>query len=200
MEPGVYRYRTSGAEGIDVLGGTEHPYPDETTITVVPDGCGTSLRWDALQERWDQWHLCVAAAGIQLQTDGIQYHEFFGQGESEAVVCDAQVLLVPIAPQARDPVQQSCLLASDPWLPLWEVLETDHRTVEGRDLRVQHVRMTIDDNDDFWEHLVVDWYLADNGLPIEVVETKTSRSPSAVGPVQYHEQYHLQVVSLTPLQ
>lgn len=199
-EPGVYRYRTTGVEGIDVLGGTEHPYPQETTITIVPGGCGVSLRWDALKERWDQWQLCSTADGIELGTDGIQYHEFFGQGESEPVRCDVRVLLVPNALDRSDPVQQSCLLADDPWLPTWEVLERTVRTVAGEQIEVQHVRMTIDDNDDYWEHLVVDWYLTDSGLPIDVTTTKSSRSPSQVGAVVYREEYHLEIVSLTPLQ
>ena len=41
--------------------------------------------------------------------------------------------------------------------------------VEGTEIEVQHVRMTVDDNDEYWEHTIVDWYLAPTGLPVEVV-------------------------------
>ena len=32
---GVYGYTTVGRESVDALGGAEHIYPDETTITFV---------------------------------------------------------------------------------------------------------------------------------------------------------------------
>ncbi len=67
------------------------------------------------------------------------------------------------------------------------------------EVAVQHVRMTVDDNDKYWEHTVVDWYLADTGLPVEVRSTKESRSPSPIGGVDYREQYHLELVSTIPL-
>jgi hypothetical protein len=93
-----------------------------------------------------------------------------------------------------------CTLADDPWTPSWEVLERTTRSVEGATIEVQHVRMTIDDGDEYFEHTVVDWYLAPTGLPVEMSSTKDSRTPSPIGAVVYHEQYDLQLISTTPLQ
>jgi hypothetical protein len=206
VAPGVYRYGTTGSESIDVLGGATHTYPAETTITVTAEGCGVLLRWDALVERRDEWRLCSTAAGVELQPVALQYHEFFGQRDAEDLVCDRAVLLVPVAtpttPTTADhvgPVTQSCMLADDPWLATWEVLETGRRTVDGASVDVRHVRMTVDDDDEHWEHTVVDWYLAGDGLPVEVVGTKESRSPSPIGAVVYRETYRLMLVSTVPL-
>jgi hypothetical protein len=200
VEQGIYRYNTTGSENIDALDGATHDYPSETTITVVASGCGVHLRWDALRERRDEWALCSTPDGIELQADGVQYHEFFGQPDEEAVTCDGAVLLVPVvAPIPGEVQSQSCTLADDPWLPSWEVLERTTRSVEGTQIEVQHVRMTVDDNDEYWEHTVVDWYLAATGLPVEVVCTKESRSPSPIGAVTYREQYDLKLISTTPL-
>jgi hypothetical protein len=135
-----------------------------------------------------------------LQTDGTQYHEFFGQADEEAVSCDTTVLLRPVAPGDGRPVEQSCTLADDPWRPTWQVLERGHRTVEGLDIEVQHVRMTVQDDDQYWEHTVIDWFLADNGLPVAVSATKSSLSPSPIGAVRYDERYELTIISMTPLQ
>jgi hypothetical protein len=195
----VYRYATTGQEQVDALDGTTHPYPPETTITVVPAGCGVSLRWDALQERWDQWQLCPTPDGIVLGLDGIQYHEFFGQPDDEAVACDVTVMLVAAQPGELAPQQQACMLAEDPWLPVWSTLEQASRTVDGRQVDVTHVRMQIEDADEYWEHTTIDWFLAPDGLPIEVQATKSSLSPSPIGPIRYDEQYHLQLQSLEPL-
>jgi hypothetical protein len=203
VEPGVYRYRTTGGEQIDALGGTSHEYPAETTITVVTEGCGVRLRWDALRERREEWSLCVTADGIELQPDAVQFHEFYGQGEAEQLTCDRPVLLVPADGSPRDGVTLDCTLAEDRWAPRWEVLERSTRQVDGEPMAVRHVRMTIDDTDEYWEDQVADWYLAAEGasagLPVEVSVVKSSRSPSIVGPVDYEEQYGLELVSLEPL-
>jgi hypothetical protein len=200
VEPGIYRYKTTGSEQIDALGGTSHDYPPETTLTVVAGDCGVHVRWDALRERRDEWGLCSTPDGIELSPNGVQYHEFYNQPDEEAVSCDRSVVLVPIAASVpTGPQQLSCTLADDPWMPTWEVLERTTRSVEGTTIDVQHVRMTIEDNDDYYEHTVVDWYLAATGLPIEMSSTKDSRTPSPIGGVVYHEQYDLELVSTTPL-
>ena len=201
VEPGIYRYKTMGSEQIDALGGTSHDYPAETTLTVIAGDCGVHVRWDALRERRDEWGLCSTPDGIELSPLGVQYHEFYNQPDEEAVSCDRSALLVPVADSGSDgPQQLSCTLAEDPWSPSWEVLDRTTRTVDGTTIDVQHVRMTIDDNDEYFEHTVVDWYLAPTGLPVEMSSTKDSRTPSPIGGIVYHEQYDLELISTTPLQ
>jgi hypothetical protein len=199
-EPGVYRYATDGVEGIDVLGGTEHRYPSETTITITPDGCGVRLRWDLLKERYEEWRLCATPHGIEQQRTGAFYHEFFQHGSREEMTCDRGVLVVPADRMPGDVVPLACMLNDRPWLPEWQVLERDVRTVEGVDVQVTHVRMTVTDDDAYWEHVVADWWIDDRGLPIEMTATKQSKSNSGlVGDVVYHETYTVTLASLTPL-
>jgi hypothetical protein len=199
-EPGVYRYLTDGNERIDVLGGATHPYPAETTITVAPDGCGVALRWDLLVERREEWRLCAASDGIVLQTSGSFYHEFFAHGSEELMVCNQSILLVPVDGEPRPAVPQRCTLNDREWLPVWEVLERDTRPVEGVDVAVTHVRMTVDDNDDYWEHVVADYWLDDHGLPVAMSAVKQSKSSSGlVGDVVYDEQYSATLASRVPL-
>lgn len=200
-EPGVYRYRTTGEESIDALGGATHIYPDVTTITVLPDGCGVLLRWDALQERRDEWRLCAAPDGIELQREGLKYQEFFGHSTSEDIRCDRTVLVVPTDRARRPPVTQECRMADDPWLPTWEVLAWDERTVDGTTLEVVHVRMTVHNDDPtYGERTTIDWWLAPTGLPIAADATKWSSSPSPLGAVTYEERFSLSLLSLSPLQ
>ena len=131
---------------------------------------------------------------------GLQYHEFFGSADAEDVVCDRTVVLVPSVPSSGpSPVHQECTLAADPWLPTWEVLGVTERTVDHDRIDVRHVRMVIADEDDYWEHTVVDWYVAEDGLPVEMSSVKESRSPSPIGAVVYREQYKLDLVSRAPL-
>lgn len=201
--PGVYRYVTAGYESVDVLGGARHDYPAETTITVVPDGCGVLLRWDALAERRDEWRLCATADGIVLQPDGLQFHEFFGSADDEAIHCEQSVVLVPADGEPRPATAQQCLLADEAWAPLWEVLDTSEQVVDGAAVEVTHVRMTVASDNGagggLGEHTVIDWYLDATGLPVSAGGTKDSVSSSPIGDVDYQETFTLQLASLTPL-
>lgn len=200
---GVYRYATVGRESIDALDGTEHIYPDETTITFAAVGCGVEMRWDALVERRDIWNLCITEAGIELQPNGDAYHVFFGQEEIEPIECDRSVVLIPTgaddAPASSEPVPLTCTIGGDPWLPVWQVLERHVRTVEGVSVEVQHVRMTVTDEDEFSEHIILDWYLDEHGLLIAAELTKETLADTVLGGVTYKESYTLDLVSLAPL-
>jgi len=199
VEPGVYVYRTSGSESVDAFSGVTHEYPAETTITVTAEGCGVLLRWDALEERHEEWRLCTTEAGIELQPRSLQYHEFFDQETPEHVVCDRPTLVVPVTDESTGPNALTCTIEDRPWLPRWEVLESDVREIDGVTVDVRHVRMTIDDDDEHFEHYVADWLLAPNGLPVELSVSKQSKSPTVVGDVTYHETVQLALVSTEPL-
>lgn len=196
--PGVYRYATEGFEQIDALGGARHDYPAETTITVTPAGCGVRVRWDVLRERRDEWAICGTPDGVELQPDGLQYHEFFQQPDEETVTCSSTVLMVPAEPAATPTTEQNCRLGDDPWNPSWAVLERGTRSVDGTEVAITHVRMTVSDDDAHWEHTTIDWFLASDGLPVAVTGVKESSSPSPIGDVMYTEQFHLELVSLAP--
>lgn len=198
--PGVYRYVTTGRETIDSLGGAEHPYPAETTLTVVPDGCGVLVRWDLLKERYEEFRLCATDEGIELQPAGASYHEFFGVGQRQELQCDREVLLVPNDGAPREVVPLACRLDDTVWLPEWEVLERTALTVAGASVPTVHVRMRIADEDEYWERTVVDWWLDEHGLPVRMTTAKESKSPSdLVGDVIYTEVYTADLTSLEPL-
>jgi hypothetical protein len=200
-QPGVYRYTTAGVEQIDVLGGTQHDYPAETTITVTPSGCGVQLRWDLLRERYEEFHLCGTTDGIVLQPTGAFYHEFFQHGMREEMRCDRPVGVVPFE-EGEGPGQQlACTLDDRAWAPVWKVMERTIVHVADVDVKAVHVQMTIDDNDEYWEHTVSDWWFDEHGLPVKMTTLKESKSSSdLVGDVVYTERYSVELASFTPLQ
>jgi hypothetical protein len=199
--PGVYRYRTVGAESIDALGGARHEYPAETTITVTSHGCGVRLSWDPLEERRDEWQLCATPEDVELQPNGLQKHQFFGQDETEEIRCDRAIAVVPATERASEaPLRRSCTLGDDGWLPIWQWVGDGEVELGGESIAVTHVRMTVEDDDEYWEHTTIDWQLAPSGLPFEVTVETSSRSPSPIGGVVYNETYHLELISTTPLQ
>jgi hypothetical protein len=194
---GVYPYRTTGGESIDAMGGVTREYPAESALTVTPRGCGVHLSWDPLEERRDEWELCAPGPAVELQPGGAQFHEFFGQSQLDEISCDGVVAVTgsSVVPAAT----RTCTLADEPWTQVWEILGRSTLQVDGRDVAVTHARMTVEDDDEYWEHTTADWYLADSGLPVSVSVETSSRSPSMVGAVVYREAYELQLESMSPL-
>jgi hypothetical protein len=198
---GVYRYATSGSEHIDVLGGTGHAYPAETTLTVTREGCGVNLRWDLLKERWEDWRLCTGPEGVVWQAQGGHfYHEFFSHGQRQTLTCDRPALLVPLDGALRPAVPLECQLDTEEWQPRWTVLGPDTRTVAGVKVPVMHVRMVVNMNRTYYEHTTMDYWLDAHGLPVHVAGTKTSKSNSGlVGDVIYTETISADLESFEPL-
>jgi hypothetical protein len=98
---GVYVYTTTGYETADAGPSTaRHDYPAETTITVRDVGCtGSSVRWDATKDRWDDVTVCRTSDASKV-TRYVSYHRFFGQSETKDYTCTGDSWFRP--PSTRD--------------------------------------------------------------------------------------------------
>jgi hypothetical protein len=198
-EPGVYRYATSGKERIDALGGTEHVYPAETTITVTDHGCGVRLRWDLLAERYEEWHVCLVDGRVTLAPDGVQFHEFYGQARTDIADCRRAVVLAP-APAPGTETARDCMLADELWHPVWTFTGSGTAHVDGSDIDTVTFEASIEvDHSEYWEHTTVLWTLSTSGLPVSVDWRASSRNPSPLGGTVYTETFTAELVSATPL-
>jgi hypothetical protein len=93
-----------------------------------------------------------------------------------------------------------CTLSGKPWAPQWQVLDRTVLHVAGVDVVATHVRMTVTDDDEYWEHTVTDWWFDAHGLPLRMTSTKESKSSSGlVGDVVYQETFTAELESFTPL-
>jgi hypothetical protein len=107
--------------------------------------------------------------------------------------------VVPVRDWATSPAAQTCTLGAGTWLPVWEVLEQGEVRVGATAVAVRHVRMSVNDDDEYPEHIVLDWYLDVHGLPVKAELTKQTLADTIAGDVTYSEQYTLQLVSLSAL-
>lgn len=202
--PGVYRYHTVGTESVDILGGATHEFPEETLLTVTVDGCGVLLRWDLLVERREEWHLCLTDEGVEYQPAGFTYHEFFSNGRLEEWRCDQPLVVVPagvppVAPWA-DRIPLDCTIDGREWQPVWEMLEPETVVIDGDEVEVTRLRMTVVDTDEHYEQTVMEWWLDPTGLPVRMSMSKVSSTDSGViGDVVYSENYLAELLSRTPL-
>ncbi len=196
--PGVYQYATEGREHVTALGGTEHRYPATTTITVTPAGCGVHLRWDLLAERYEEWSLCLADGAIVLQPDGVQFHEFYGQQQTDAATCLGAVPLNP-PPPAGAAIDRDCRLAGEPWHPVWVAGLPGSLLVAGATVATTAFDVTIELAGDYPERSTQHWEFAPNGLPVSIAWRMESANPSPVGDVTYTEQVDATLLALDPL-
>jgi len=195
---GLYLYTTSGFETTDALTGARHDYPAQTYLTIQPGGCGTLVRWQALQQRWDEWDFCPDGSMAGWQG----YHEWFGVGNLEVWTCD------PAVPTQGEPGESWTGTCTRPAggnveaaedLMQYEVVGYETLTVGGEPVETLHVRTTSSssggsDSSDSSDT----WILPGTQLIVRQVTDDYSTSRSRIGTVQYHEQYELNLMSLYP--
>jgi hypothetical protein len=195
---GVYVYATKGSESISALGGTRHNYPARTSITAVAVPCGMQYRWAALEGRSTSWTFCSTAAGIELRISD-ERHTFFGLGDHAVYHCSGR-LLIPKKSVAAASKPFSCRSDRNLEVGTAHILGRATLEIDGR--RAAAIRVSTDltirtrDSGHEW----VDWWLdSSSGLPLRItLRSRTSRT-MFVGRVQYHEDFSLRLLSLTPM-
>jgi hypothetical protein len=195
---GVYLYATKGSESINALGGATHVYPAKTSITAVEVPCGIQLRWAALERRSTTWTFCSTAAGIELRVSD-ERHAFFNLSDHAVYVCSGR-LLIPKKPMRGLTKPFSCRSNRNLEVGESRVIGYETLDVGGRRVRAIHVStdLTILSRDSGSE--TVEWWLdTANALPLRVeLRSRTSRK-MFIGRVNYHEDFSLRLLSLTPL-
>ena len=89
---GVYAYRTTGGERIDILNAA-HSYPSVTYGTVLHQGgCTWQLENDVIKEHTDRRRFC-SASGQLFQLDQARYITFFGRTDGLDYTCKPRLEL-----------------------------------------------------------------------------------------------------------
>ena len=185
---GVYTYRTTGGESLDVLGGARHRYPAETTIIVVGTACGVRLRWDALAGRSTTWTLCIRSGGVALRALE-EVHSFFGRTDLTRYACTQ-----------GGGGSFACRAAHSTATGRESAAVRAGVEVGGVRVPALRVRMTANVGGGASGTETVEWWLQPGtGLPLELAVTgRTSRPEPLVGQAHYREQATLRLVSTTP--
>ncbi len=193
---GVYRYTTTGGDAVDALGGASHQYPATSTITVTVDGCATTQRWTAAEERWDELTTCAGDGGVQLQRFA-SLHRFFGADDNEATTCDGQPR--PLGAAAGTTWATRCVDGDEAATWTGTVVGAETAVVGGESVAVEHVVVTIDDGDARDSQRTETWYLAGTDIVVRRISDIATTEGSPVGDVHYTEHYEIALDSLSPL-
>lgn len=190
-------YATEGEEHVDILGGSTHAYPEETTLTIRHTECGLLQRWAPLDERSDE-AVCVSEVGRERRS--LQaHHEFFGISNDQDFRCDAGYVLFPDDPEVGDTWTTACESHDTRLTGTSTVVTLEERTVGGEQVETLHLQVSEQaaggdvgpSRDDYWLRTT-------DGLLIERESTVETRSDSPVGTATYTERFSLRLTSLTP--
>lgn len=196
-QEGVYVYATTGGDEVDVLGGSRHAYPAETTITVRHAGCGVVERWDALEERWDERESCRTSNGETLKRM-TSFHEFFGHADQRTLVC--QGFTYPAGFEPGSSWTTNCASDNTNAVTKLTAVGWEDIVVAGKPIRTMHVHANTHltgEQDGTSERDV--WGSADAGIIVRERVALTSYSNQPVfGRTRYHESYEIRLTSLEP--
>ena len=196
-DPGLYTYATTGFEEVDALGGARHDYPAETYGTLQPGGCGTRMRWTALEERWEEVESCDTAGGLSVVSYD-SFHEWFGQTDLQEFACGPiEAVAIPSGdggPWAYECTNDGRVEAFDV-----ELIGTEMLQVDGQDVETIHVRITSTLSGESTGTSETDtWYLSGAGLIVQSVVDRRNINQSPIGAVSYTEKYEIRLTSLEP--
>ena len=199
--PGVYVYATVGQESVDALTGALHTYPAETTITVVPGGCGVRLRWAPLVERYEEWDLCQAPDGGLATTGYTSVHTFFGQNQIEHYTCPPGTVYLPHPGPPGTTWTTPCRLDDIEDTTVWTVVGMEPIAVGPTVVPAVHVHGAdvSTDPDGSTSRTTIDlWLRSSDGLTLQRSETGASVNKTIVGDVHYQEHIELRLLDLQP--
>jgi hypothetical protein len=141
--PGVYTYRTSGGEGLSLMG-VQRAFPSTTSMIVTGGHCAT-VSWVPIAEHTESTTVCAgvdhALSVPRLVTD----ESIAGTTTTSTVRCPATAyLLAPAGPAARR-WSATCSLASpaEKVALTGEALGAATVMVGGHDVSVVHTRLTL---------------------------------------------------------
>lgn len=195
-QAGVYRYATAGGEQLDVPG-ARHTYPPETTITVVPGGCGYLSRWQPLQERSEETETCTAATPTLARYR--MYHEFLGQARYDEFTCSAGAFVYPPSLAPGTSWQARCDSADTTTQTALELVGSEVRDVGGQYVETLHLRyVTTFDGANRGTRRGDRWIAKADGLLVATAVDVDAVVAGPAGDVRYTERYELRLLSLAP--
>ena len=195
---GLYVYATTGYESTDALAGTRHDYPPETYLTIQPGGCGTLVRWQPLEQRYEEWGYCDD--GRMAGWDSHQ--EWFQVANTDEWRCPEPVQTQGEPGESwtiRCARAETGNAAAATEVDSYEVVGFETLTVAGEEVETLHVRTTIagtGGSASTGQHDT--WYLVGTHLPVRRVVVHDSTTDTRIGAVQYHEEAEINLTSLIP--
>ena len=199
--PGVYVYDTSGFETVDVLGGARHDYPATSTMTVTTTDCGVDVKWAPIEQRFDEWDMCIRGTGLTLRTY-TTHHEFFGQAEQHRFLCTG----VDVRPPTDTPglvTTGSCEDQNGPNHATTRTTVVGPDTVTVQAVDVPAIKLHLEQyltGDIVGSEISDLWLRPADGLLMKWSSVVHGDGKTVLGHTKFYEEDNVSLTNLTPLQ
>lgn len=194
--PGVYTYRTSGGEGLSLMG-MARSFPSSTSMIVTEGSCAT-VSWVPIVEHTETTSVCTEPNGALDVPRLVTNESIAGSDTTSTVKCPSTAYLLPPAAHDGERWSASCSLENpaEQVELAGQVLGRSNITVGGKNVTVEHTRFALTfrggeqgiNPTDFW-------IVPSTGL---IVREKESVGVTSGG-VAYRENMEATLASLDPV-
>jgi len=141
--PGVYAYRTTGGEGLSLMG-VQRSFPSSSSM-IVDDGRCATVSWVPITEHTESTTLCAGSAGALSVPKLVTDESIAGTTTSSTVRCPATAYLLPPAGRPGERWSATCSLVNpaERVTLAGEALGPATLAVGGRQVTVEHTRFTL---------------------------------------------------------
>ncbi|MEY2422072.1 MAG: hypothetical protein QOI95_2139 [Acidimicrobiaceae bacterium] len=197
--PGVYVFDTIGFERVSALGGAQHDYPKQTTMTVTKSECGVDARWTPLEQRFERWTMCMTGTANEM-AKFTTHHEFFGKTEERTFDC-RDTYIRPPSDAPGTTANGGCTNGNDVAVTSTTVIGPETVLVQGSP--VDTVRMHFDHqlsgSSNGYQRGDV-WVRLSDGMLVRFISEIDADANSVIGPTHFHEEINLSLAELEPHQ
>jgi hypothetical protein len=194
--PGVYSYRTTGEEGLNIMG-VQRSFPSTTTMIVADGRCAT-VSWVPITQHTEVTTVCDGPAGALAVPTFVTDESIAGTSSTSRVTCPATAYVLPPAdrPGRRWGVTCSLATPAEKVDLAGEELGPATMVVGGHTLSVEHTRLvlTFDGTELHGTNPTDFWIVPSSGL---IVRERESVAMSQGG-VGYNEDMDATLTSLDP--
>jgi hypothetical protein len=140
--PGVYSYRTSGGEGLNLVG-VQRGFPSETSMIVTDGRCATVI-WVPITQHTESTTVCAAVDGALSVPQLVTHEDIAGTSTTATLTCPATAYLLPAGAAPGQRWSGTCTLSSpaEKVAVTGEALGPATMTIGGSNVSVEHTRLT----------------------------------------------------------
>jgi hypothetical protein len=193
--PGVYTYRTSGGEGLNLVG-MQRSFPS-TTSMIVADGHCSTVSWVPITQHTESTTLCSGPDGALRIPAMVTDESIAGTTSTSTIKCPGTAYLVPPSMRQGQRWSATCSLLNptEKVAMTGQTLGTTVMKVGGHPITVEHTRISLTfagaesgtNPTDFW-------IVPGNGL---IVRERESVAVTQGG-VRYNETMEASLTALAP--
>ncbi len=141
--PGVYTYRTSGGEGLNLVG-VARSFPASTSMIVADSRCAT-VSWVPITQHTESTTVCNAPNGALTVPKLVTDESIAGSTTTSTINCPASTYLLPSGAQPGERWTATCSLASpaEKIMLAGQALGQSSMMVAGHRVSVTHTRVNL---------------------------------------------------------